>query len=327
MKYYRLNQIAMAVLLALLLFFGARTIVNIAYEEHEPEKPGMEVATGEAEKAKEAEAGEPPAEGGSEVAALLASADPARGESAAAICKICHSFEKGQPSPMGPSLHGVIGRDIASVEGFNYSPALKGIEGNWDYEKLDAMIHAPQTFAPGTIMAFPGIPDAQQRADVIVFLRTMHDDPPPLPEAGAAAPAAEEAAPAEMEEPTAPAEPAEEAAPAEMEEPAAPAEPAEEAAPAEMEEPMAAPVVVEEVMEEEVMEEIVVSPAMVSEDAPSAPSMGEPPSPSQPQPVYPDEAGDDMSESMEGSESPAMGEPASPSQPQPVYPDGAPDSE
>jgi cytochrome c len=289
MKYYRLNQIAMAVLLALLLFFGARTIVNIAYEEHEPEKPGLEVATSEAEKPKEAEAaGEAPAEGGSEVASLLASADPARGESAAAICKVCHSFDKGQPSPMGPPLHGVIGRDMASVEGFNYSPALKGIEGDWDYESLDALIQAPQTFAPGTIMAFPGIPDAQQRADVIVFLRTKHDNPPPLPEAGAAAPAAEEAAPAE---------PAEEAAPA-----------AEEAAPDEPMEPAAEP----DDMSAEPME------------AP-APSMGEPPSPSQPQPVYPDETGDDMSESMEGSESAAMGEPASPSQPQPVYPDGAGD--
>lgn len=283
----------MAVLLALLLFFGTRTIVNIAYEEHEPEKPGMEVATGEAEKPKEAEAaGEAPAEGGSEVAGLLATADPGRGESAVAVCKICHSFEKGKPSPMGPPLHGVIGRDMASVEGFNYSPALKGLEGDWDYEKLDAMIHAPQIFAPGTIMAFPGIPDAQQRADVIIFLHTMHDDPPPLPEA-AAAPAAEETAPAEMEEQAAPEEPA----------------------------------VTEEVMEEEVMEEIVVNPPTVLEDTPSAPSMGEPPSPSQPQPVYPDEASGDMSESMEGSESPSMGEPPSPSQPQPVYPDGAPDDD
>ena len=43
MKHYRLNQIAMAVLGALLLFFGAKTLINIAYEEHEPEKPGYEV--------------------------------------------------------------------------------------------------------------------------------------------------------------------------------------------------------------------------------------------------------------------------------------------
>ena len=44
MKYYRFNQIAMAVLGALLLFFGAKTLINIAYEEHEPEKPGYEVS-------------------------------------------------------------------------------------------------------------------------------------------------------------------------------------------------------------------------------------------------------------------------------------------
>ena len=47
-------------------------------------------------------------------------------------------------------------------------------------------------FAPGTKMAlFQGLPDAKQRAEVIAFLRTKNDNPPPLPDAKAA-----EAAPA-----------------------------------------------------------------------------------------------------------------------------------
>ena len=85
----------------------------------------------------------------------------------------------------------MVGRKIASVEGFNYSPALKAKSGEtWTYEHLDAMIHKPADFAPGTMMAFPGLPDAQQRADVLLFLRTKTDNPPPLPEVVAAAPAA-----------------------------------------------------------------------------------------------------------------------------------------
>lgn len=184
MKYYRLNQIAMAVLGALLLFFGTRTLINILYEEHG--KEGYEVA-GTEEKPKEEEAAKP-----SQLASLLAGADPARGEEVFKKCAICHTVDKGGPNMIGPNLYGVLGAKIASHEGYDYSPALKAMEGEWTYDKIDHMIESPNTFAPGTKMAmFPGLPDAKQRADVIAFLRTKNDNPPPLPEAAAEAPAAE----------------------------------------------------------------------------------------------------------------------------------------
>ena len=182
MKYYRFNQIAMAVLGALLLFFGAKTIVNIAYEEHEPEKPGYEV-TGTEEKPG---GGEEKPGGGAELATLLAGADPTRGADVAKKCAICHSFDKGGPNLIGPNLYGVLGRKVASHEGYEYSDALKAKGGDWDYAQINHMIENPNVFAPGTKMAlFPGLPDAKQRADVIVFLRTKNDNPPPLPEATA----------------------------------------------------------------------------------------------------------------------------------------------
>ena len=194
MKHYRLNQIAMAVLGALLLIFGTKTLINIAFEEHEPEKPGFEVATKQGEKAGE----KPAVAAGSDLPALLAKADAAKGETTAAICKACHAFEAGAPSPIGPNLHDVVGRKIASVEGFNYSPALKAHAGEvWSYENLNHWITNPQAFASGTTMAFPGLPDAQQRADVIAFLRTKTSNPPPLPEVAAKEAPAEGAKPAE----------------------------------------------------------------------------------------------------------------------------------
>ena len=211
--------------------------------------PLPEVAAAPAPEAAPAgEAAKPAADPNVEVAALVAKADPAKGESAAAMCKVCHAVEKGAPSPVGPNLYGVIGRPIASVEGFNYSPALKAkaSEGDWDYAHVDAFIHKPMEYAPGTMMAFPGIPDANQRAEVIAWLRTKADSPAPLPEAAAATPEApKEEAPAEA----APAPAAEEEKPAEAappptaeekpaEPPAAPeaAEKPAEAAPAPMEE-------------------------------------------------------------------------------------------
>jgi cytochrome c len=177
MKYYRFNQIAMAVLVAMLLFFGTRTLIDIAYDEHGPEKPGYEVPGTEEKPGGE---GKPEV---SQLVSLLAKGNAEKGQEAAQKCAICHSFEKGKPSPLGPPLHDVVGRKIASFEGFNYSPALKGKQGDWTYENLDHFIENPQAFAPGTAMAFPGLPDAQQRADVILYLRKETKNPPPLPKA------------------------------------------------------------------------------------------------------------------------------------------------
>ncbi len=192
MKYYRLNQIAMAVLGALLLFFGARTLINIAYEEHEPEKPGYEVAGSE-----EHPGGGETKPAGDDLATLLASADATRGADVFKKCAICHNADKGGPNMIGPNLYGVLGRKIASHEGYDYSDALKAKSGeDWTYENLNHMVENPNAFAPGTKMAlFPGLPDAKQRADVIVFLRSKSDTPLPLPEPKPAATAGGEEKP------------------------------------------------------------------------------------------------------------------------------------
>ncbi len=183
MNSYRFNQIAMAVLGALLLFFGAKTIIHIAFEEHE-EAPGYDVAG--------TETGNKPGEqkpgggGGDTLPALLAAADAKHGADVSKKCGICHNFEKGGPNMIGPNLYGVLGRKIASHEGYEYSDALKAKEGNWDFEMINAMITNPAEYVPGTKMAlFPGLPDAKERADILVFLRTKNDNPPPLPEAPA----------------------------------------------------------------------------------------------------------------------------------------------
>ena len=182
MKFYRVNQIAMAVLVALLLFFGARTVIEILQREPEPEEPGFDVAG--TEKPKEGEA----KPDGGQLATLLAGADVARGTEVFKKCAICHTFDKGGANLIGPNLYGMLGRKVASHEGYEYSEALKSKGGDWDYAMLDHMIENPNAFAPGTKMAlFPGLPDAKQRADVILFLRSKSDSPPPLPEPAAAA--------------------------------------------------------------------------------------------------------------------------------------------
>lgn len=146
----------------------------------EPAAATTEVAATE-EAAPEGESGAAPA---ASLPALLASADAGRGQQGVRVCSACHSFEQGGPNKIGPGLWEVVGREIASHEGFSYSSALSDKEGAWDYEALDAYLADPRSWAPGTKMAFAGVRKPEDRADVILYLRSLSDSPEPLPEGG-----------------------------------------------------------------------------------------------------------------------------------------------
>jgi cytochrome c len=98
--------------------------------------------------------------------------DAQRGAALFRGCAPCHSLERGQ-NMTGPSLAGLWGRKAGSLESFDrYSLALKSSDLVWDDNSLDAWLKSPQSFVPHNGMIFKGIPDAQQRADLIAFLRT-----------------------------------------------------------------------------------------------------------------------------------------------------------
>ncbi len=95
------------------------------------------------------------------------------GEAIFKRCAACHKVEAGAPNGLGPNLHGVSGRAVASVAGFNYSTALKAKGGNWDDTSLDAFIASPAKSVPGTKMAFAGIGDAAERKALIEYLKAQ----------------------------------------------------------------------------------------------------------------------------------------------------------
>jgi cytochrome c len=129
---------------------------------------------------------EPEPVGPEPIGPLLAAASVDAGETVARRCAACHTFEQGGRDGVGPHLWGVVERDIASVAGFNYSPALQAIEGVWDYQHLNDFLYDPAAYAPGNRMAFAGLRSTDDRANIIAYMRTLHDDPPPLLEEGAA---------------------------------------------------------------------------------------------------------------------------------------------
>jgi cytochrome c len=110
---------------------------------------------------------------------LLASANVQNGETLAKrLCASCHSFNEGGKNGVGPNLHGVIGSPHGHAEGFSYSAAIKGKQGPWTYEEMNAWLLKPNAYAPGTRMAFAGIANTQQRADVIAYLKSVSPNAP-----------------------------------------------------------------------------------------------------------------------------------------------------
>ena len=116
---------------------------------------------------------------------LIAAADTGSGgEIANQQCAACHSFDQGGATKVGPSLWEIVGRDIAGVEGFNYSPPMSRKEGEWGFAELEKFIANPRHFIPGNRMPYMGIADLNERANVVAYLRSLSDSPAALPQAG-----------------------------------------------------------------------------------------------------------------------------------------------
>lgn len=194
----RFNTIAGWTLFAGIVALGLSSISSHYFSADKPHRPhhmGYEIE-GVVEEGDGAEAEAP-------IEARLASADVAKGEAVFKKCIACHTIAPGGASGIGPNVHGVIDSGIGKhAPGFAYSPALASHGGNWDWAALDAWLKSPSGFAPGTKMTFAGLPNPQDRADVIAYINTQGSNKP-LP----AAPAA--AAPAEGEAAEAAAAPAE----------------------------------------------------------------------------------------------------------------------
>lgn len=114
-------------------------------------------------------------------AALLASAaahaagDPARGERVLRQCYACHSVDPDEKTMLqGPNLAGIVGRSIATEAGFAYSGAMRAFAaqfGVWSEQLLDRYMADPERLVPKTTMAARGVEEAEERADLLAFLK------------------------------------------------------------------------------------------------------------------------------------------------------------
>ena len=100
--------------------------------------------------------------------AALAAGDPAAGEAVYSRCLACHSLEYHRT---GPKHCGLFGRRAGTSPGFEYSPAMKKSGITWSEKTLDRFLANPLKVVPGTTMTYAGVEGAQDRADLIAYLK------------------------------------------------------------------------------------------------------------------------------------------------------------
>lgn len=93
-------------------------------------------------------------------------------------CAFCHAADNNaKASLQGPTMVGVAGRPLGTVEGYTYTSAIKRAAKQqklvWTDENLDAYIKNPNGLIQGTRMVFAGIADEKERADLIAYLKTL----------------------------------------------------------------------------------------------------------------------------------------------------------
>ena len=213
------NKLLAGLLGTVFVVFSVGLVSDALFASPAPEKPGFAI------EATEPDEGGPaaPAAEAKPIADLLATANVEQGAAVFKKCQACHSGEKGGPNKVGPDLWDLIDRPVGEHEGFAYSAGMKefskGGTEKWTYDNINHFITSPKKFVKGTAIGFAGLAKDEDRANVIAYLRTLSDNPKPLPAPGAAADASAPAKPADAAAPAKPAAPAAPAAPA----PAAPA--------------------------------------------------------------------------------------------------------
>jgi len=169
------NKIAGWILAAAVAVLGVSIFSGILYKPAVVTKEGYHVeGVEEVASASVADAEKP-------IAFYLANANTTKGEAGFKKCQTCHNNLKGGANQIGPNLWGVVGRPVGKHAGFKYSSGVGGHGGNWDWDSISGWIKNPKGYIAGNKMAFAGVGNPQDRANILAYLNTQSDSPLPIP--------------------------------------------------------------------------------------------------------------------------------------------------
>ncbi|MDR3470229.1 MAG: cytochrome c family protein [Devosia sp.] len=115
------------------------------------------------------------------ISPAYAAGDPAAGEVVFKKCAQCHMIGPDAHTKVGPELNGLIGRPSGSIDGFNYSDAMKNAHLTWDVTTFETYIADPKALVPGTRMSFGGLKDQQDIKDLVAYLSQFAADGSKMP--------------------------------------------------------------------------------------------------------------------------------------------------
>ena len=179
MDSYEWNKIAGAVLGTLIFALVVRFAAEAVFEVQKPAKEAYHVVGVVASSSTSATA--PAEETLPDFGTALASADVTAGKTVAGKCEQCHDISKGGPNKIGPELWDIVGRPRATEPGFSYSSAMMSDHSPWTYASLFKYLKSPQGVVPGTKMSFAGLSSANERINLLAYLRSAADSPAPIP--------------------------------------------------------------------------------------------------------------------------------------------------
>lgn len=115
------------------------------------------------------------------ILALIATANIDAGKKLSKKCAACHSFNAGGPNKVGPNLWNVLNREIGKVDSYKYSKALTAFGGEWNYSSLNKFLIKPKEYIKGTKMNYAGLRKEKDRANILLWLRSLAENPADLP--------------------------------------------------------------------------------------------------------------------------------------------------
>lgn len=110
------------------------------------------------------------------VPTIASAQDAEEGKNVFKKCRACHTIGEKAVNRVGPELNGVVGRTAGSLEGFNYSDAMKNSGIVWDEASLSEFLENPKGKVPGTKMVFAGLKKEDERANLIAYLKGFNAD-------------------------------------------------------------------------------------------------------------------------------------------------------